>query len=91
MTKTLYAVSLTFALSPAFAGDAGGLGQNGPDSDSYYWAEIQMPGYASESATGQRAAYRQSADIAAMEAGPPARWPLNPELPPGSTFYGGFQ
>jgi hypothetical protein len=91
MTKTLYAVSLTFALSPAFAGDAGGFGQGGPDSDSYYWAEIQMPGYDSHPATGQRAQYKQSSELAAMEAGAPEQGRLNPELPPGSTYYGGFQ
>jgi hypothetical protein len=94
MNKTLCALSLATALSPAFAsGGAGGFGENGPDT--YIWAEIDVnrttlpankdPGYTPMNAAQQFSVMDASHDGVIFGTGR-----MNPELPRGSAFYGGF-
>ena len=98
MKMILSTLLLTFAIAPAFASQ-GGFGVGGPDS--YIWAELGARPIcvadrpcASPEARAERNILERTGRSAAMghrkEAPIANGGRMNPDLAPGSSFYGGF-
>lgn len=105
MKKTLCALSLTLGVSSAFAA-AGGFGEGGPDSYiwaeiamnrlkmSMTTMDTNKDGTISKDEYMKFAEMNSGKKFATMDMNNDGviskeEW-LNPDLPPGSTFYGGF-